>query len=1092
MEISAADITEWCGEAACQRGLRYFREQRVTQLSSAGDDEYTASVLGSKKYRVYVNLSDWEENILEAECNCPAFLDDFDYCKHIAAVLFAVGASTAGEGFATRSPAVHTSGVQASMHSPEPDRRLAQQILTLFADGQLLRESRPTPSVSAQKQILQAEYICHAMSGGYTRGVAIELKIGPKRLYVVQKIREFLDHVEMRSPYTFTKVFTFQFTDYRFSELDWEIVQQLIAIKREESHYRMTLQYPYSGSHYGHQGDRYLMISPSSWQSLWPLLQQVGTRFLTGSEEMVNPVFTRDPIGLVSRVTKAPSKGYRVTLEGLRGITILPDYEMALTPTGVHIETRDRLKRLASLQSMLARLPDPHLFVATEQMEPFMDQVAPELRHFGTVEIAPEIAEQLVDVPLHIKVYLDREGERLLARVEYVYGDLIIDPFGHTPRRDLEERILLRDVQREATFMSLLEQSALTYDGRSLYTEDETAIYEFLHHVLPQLEDLAEVFVTSALQTMVQRSQYQPKVRADMNEKTNWLDITFSIDGIDEAQVQDVLRALVEKRKYYRLADGRFLSLESEDFAEMDAFLTGLDVRKAQIRGARMEVPAVRALHILQSEKEARNVKLGKALRRLLDNLKNPDNLDFDLPESLENVLRDYQKYGYQWFKTLAYYHFGGILADDMGLGKTLQSIAFILSEREASQEAGLPTLIVCPASLTFNWRNELQRFAPSLRVVVAVGAREAREGLLDELQGVDVVITSYPILRRDVEVYAKQPFYALFLDEAQAFKNHQTQTAQAVKQVQARLRFALTGTPVENSLAELWSIYDAVFPDLFASHKAFLELSTEQVARRIRPFLLRRMKKDVLTELPDKIETVQTTELTVEQKKLYLAYLSALQDDTRTQLRTQGLQKSRMKILAGILRLRQLCCHPALFVERYEGGSGKLEQFLEIVDECMSGGKRMLVFSQFTEMLGILRSELAMRGLSAFYLDGKTPAGLRVQLCDRFNAGEERIFLISLKAGGTGLNLTGADTVVLYDLWWNPAVEEQAADRAHRMGQKNVVQVIRLVTEGTIEEKMYALQQKKRDLIGQVIQPGEESLTALTEQEIRELLMLD
>jgi len=228
-----------------------------------------------------------------------------------------------------------------------------------------------------------------------------------------------------------------------------------------------------------------------------------------------------------------------------------------------------------------------------------------------------------------------------------------------------------------------------------------------------------------------------------------------------------------------------------------------------------------------------------------------------------------------------------------------------------------------------------------------------------------------------------------------------------------------------------------------------------------------------------------------MEQKKLYLAYLSTLQQETRAQLQAEGLQKSRMKILAGILRLRQLCCHPGLFIDHYEGGSGKLDQFLEIVDECLSGGKRMLVFSQFTEMLGILKSELAQRGLTAFYLDGKTPARLRVELCDRFNAGEERIFLISLKAGGTGLNLTGADTVLLYDLWWNPAVEEQATDRAHRMGQKNVVQVIRLVTEGTIEEKMHELSQKKRDLIGQVVKPGEESLSALTEQEIRELLMI-
>ncbi|MCY0876807.1 MAG: DEAD/DEAH box helicase [Firmicutes bacterium] len=1080
MKISATLITDWCGPQACQRGRDYYQTRHVTELKriGAGAGDYHAVVVGSKRYHVHVNIRDLDEDSLEAECTCPAFEQYFSYCKHIAAVLFAI--------------ADQPTNVDLPSEGPAPDPRMAQQILSLFSDGALLRESPMPPSLDDDKQVLQSAYTLHVLSAGIRRALAIELKVGPKRLYVVQKIKEFLDHLENRSPYTFTKLFTFQFTDYRFTPLDWSIMEQLIRVKREEAHYRFALQYPYGQSFSSGQNERLLILSPSVWPALSPLLKSADVQFVIGNQQVTNPVFTDEPVKLASRMSKGASEGYHLRIDGLRSVTLLPDYEMAIGEGRVHTVPREELTRMASLQFTLSRLPDTSVFVSSEQIEPFMERVVPELRRFGSLEIAPEIAEQLVDLPLHIRLYLDREDERLLAHVEYAYGDLRINPLQHSPRKEEKDHILLRDVQREAAFMAVLERSALTYDGRTLSTDDEEAIYAFLHHVLPQLEELSEVFVTPALQLQTDRPAFVPKVRADMNEKTNWLDINFSIDGIDDEQIQDVLRALVEKRRYYRLADGRFLSLETDAFAQMETFLSGLDVRKTQIRGARLEVPAVRGLHLLNADQELRNVKLGKALRQLLDNLKNPDSLDFPVPASLDTVLRDYQKYGFQWFKTLAYYHFGGILADDMGLGKTLQSIAFILSEIESSREAGLPTLIVCPAALTFNWRNELQRFAPSLHVALAVGTRDERESVLDDLEGVDVLITSYPILRRDVDAYAKQSFYALILDEAQAFKNHQTQTAQAVKQIQARQRFALTGTPVENALAELWSIYDVVFPDLFASHKAFLDLSTEQVARRIRPFLLRRMKKEVLTELPDKIETLQTAELTVEQKKLYLAYLSTLQSETREQLQAQGLQRSRMKILAGILRLRQLCCHPALFVEHYEGGSGKLDQFLEIVDECMSGGKRMLVFSQFTEMLGILRTELAQRGLRTFYLDGATPAKMRVQLCDRFNAGEERIFLISLKAGGTGLNLTGADTVVLYDLWWNPAVEEQAADRAHRMGQKNVVQVIRMVTEGTIEEKMYALQQKKRDLIGQVIQPGEEALTALTEQEIRELLMLE
>lgn len=258
-----------------------------------------------------------------------------------------------------------------------------------------------------------------------------------------------------------------------------------------------------------------------------------------------------------------------------------------------------------------------------------------------------------------------------------------------------------------------------------------------------------------------------------------------------------------------------------------------------------------------------------------------------------------------------------------------------------------------------------------------------------------------------------------------------------------------------------------------------------------VRPFILRRLKKDVLEELPDRIETVQRSELTVEQKKLYAAYLSQLQDEASKDMEDNGFQKNRIKILAGITRLRQLCCHPALFVEGYQGDSGKMEQLLETVEDCLAAGKRILIFSQFASMLNLIRQTLTAQGRNLFYLDGQTPAQSRVEMCHRFNEGEAELFLISLKAGGTGLNLTGADTVILYDLWWNPAVEEQAIGRAHRMGQKQVVQVIRLVTEGTIEEKILELQQRKKDLIAEVIEPGDGGSTTLSEQDIRELLMV-
>lgn len=378
------------------------------------------------------------------------------------------------------------------------------------------------------------------------------------------------------------------------------------------------------------------------------------------------------------------------------------------------------------------------------------------------------------------------------------------------------------------------------------------------------------------------------------------------------------------------------------------------------------------------------------------------------------------------------------------------------------------------------------------MNVRVISGTKQERENLLKDTSGFDVLVTSYQLLRQDLEYYHGQTFSVMILDEAQAIKNDATKTARAVKSVSAGKRFALSGTPIENSLDELWSIFDAVLPGLFPAKRFFKQWPQEKVSRICRPFILRRVKQDVLHELPEKIEHVHTCELTDDQKKLYLGYLERIQGETKQVLEEEGLQKGRMKILAGLTRLRQLCCHPSLFLENYEGGSGKLTELLELVQHSLENRQRILIFSQFSSMLKKIRKQLEARGKDVFYLDGQTPSKDRVYMTERFNRGEKDIFLISLKAGGTGLNLTGADTVILYDLWWNPAVEDQAAGRAHRMGQKNVVQVFRMITRGTIEEKIHKLQQKKKALIENVIQPGETMLSSLSEEEIKELLEME
>ncbi len=1107
-----------CGPFAYERGETYYRAGKVTITDYDQESSfYRATVKGNVSYHVKIDID--SNGDVDAKCVCPAFDSSPKYCKHIAAALLNIhdvqnsgkspvraypsllhedGISVADRNggsvsqltsrFPSASYARASSGISSS-----GDLGITNEMLELFVN----KPSRPSGKrhLFDNREPLDVELAISPFPYGYRKYMfGVELKVGSKRLYIVQKIREFLDRVNRGESYVFSKHFTYDPRLHSFNQDNDAIIRQLIEIYRNEKLYRETSSiYSAHASHMS--GDRMLLVPPASWNAIYPLLADAPNVRLEHDGQTYEGIrITDDAIPLTFDFDQANSEenqGYRLAVDGLDRITVMEPYGIILAEGKLLEQKADQCKRLSELKQMFEASNRNQFMISPAQMEPFMEQVIPGLMKLGSVHIAETVSQRIERTPLKAKLYLDRLRDRLLAGLEFQYGDIVINPLEGTDKKRGSDRILMRDGDQEARILDLMEQSDFAKTESGYFMDDEEGQYDFLHHIIPQLEKLLQVYATTAVKARLFVGNAPPKVKVDVDERTDWLEIKFEFEGIPEAAIRHILKSLDEKRRYYKLPNGALLPLENTDYEEINRLMNEIGVPKDALTGSEFRVPIVRGLHVMDAERQGQAVKFGKSFRKLLDNMRNPDNLDFAVPDNLSSVLRDYQKFGYQWLKTLAHYRFGGILADDMGLGKTLQSIAYLVSVLPEIRHQQLPAIIVCPASLMYNWRNELKKFAPEVRAVIADGSKSERELVLRQLSETDVLITSYPLLRRDVDSYANPSFHTLFLDEAQAFKNHATQTAHAVKGIQARYRFALTGTPIENAIEELWSIYDAVFPELFQDRRSFNELTRETVAKRIRPFLLRRLKKDVLKELPDKIESLQASELLPDQKKLYLAYLAQLQKETLKHLNEDGFNKHRIKILAGLTRLRQLCCHPALFVEGYEGSSAKFEQLMEIIEECRSAGKRLLVFSQFTEMLDIIGRELGYQGIPFFYLDGSTPSSERVELCDKFNNGERDLFLISLKAGGTGLNLTGADTVILYDLWWNPAVEQQAADRAHRMGQKNVVQVLRLITQGTVEDKMYALQQRKKNLIDEVIQPGQEALSTLTEQEVREILMI-
>ena len=554
------------------------------------------------------------------------------------------------------------------------------------------------------------------------------------------------------------------------------------------------------------------------------------------------------------------------------------------------------------------------------------------------------------------------------------------------------------------------------------------------------------------------------------------------------------------------MKNGTFITFNEEQKQVMSAISDVMKNYADKKNPDTIKMPLFRALYLdeLLAEKESVELKKNREYRKLIGKMRSYENGDYEVPQSLEAVLREYQRDGFYWIKTLKENGFGGILADDMGLGKTLQILAFLLSEKEQGKvKDELRTLIVAPASLVYNWKKEVERFTPQLSVCVMAGtAHERKELIKNQTSNVDVWITSYDLLKRDIELYQDIIFANEIIDEAQYIKNQTTHAAKSVRLVNSSFRMALTGTPMENRLSELWSIFDYLMPGFLYGYTRFRsEIETlivsdkdEDAMTRLRamihPFILRRLKKDVLKELPEKQEEIVTVALSGEQKKLYQAHSQRLKMFLEDQ-NDEDFAQNKLQILAELTKLRQLCCGPELLLENYKGENAKLETCIELITQAIAGGHKILLFSQFTSMLDLIGEELKKAKIDYYRIDGSVKKEARMEMVEQFQNPQNQVsvFCISLKAGGTGLNMTAADIVIHYDPWWNKAAQNQATDRAHRIGQKHAINVYQLIAEETIEQKICELQQVKEDLAEEVLSGEGISSTQFNKDEIMNLL---
>ena len=653
--------------------------------------------------------------------------------------------------------------------------------------------------------------------------------------------------------------------------------------------------------------------------------------------------------------------------------------------------------------------------------------------------------------------------------------------------------ILVRDREEEEQLLRLMYDKHFAVRREQFVLTKEDEIFQLMTEGMQDLCRQFEVFYSKEYKANSIKKVGMLSAGIRLNTDINLLEMDVDYGHIPKEELRDFFRSIKLKKKYYRLKSGAFVNLMTED-KQIDELRDLLSIGEVT-EDNKIAFSQTAVMEVDELLPHTQRITRDAGYKQLLEDLKNPDKTNWELPNGMEDILRPYQITGYRWLCSLAHYGMGGILADDMGLGKTLQTITYVLAN------PGTRTLIVCPTSLAYNWQDEFSKFAPQIATQIISGTPQERADLMQQSTDVPVWITTYPLIRKDVDLYKAQIFDACFIDEAQFIKNPTSLGAKAVKAVQAKHRFALTGTPIENTLSELWSIFDFVMPGFFGRYRQFEEcyekpilrdhdsVQMQKLRRKIRPFVLRRMKKEVLTELPDKIETRRMAEMGAKQRKIYESYLARIQMELAgDEENTPG--GNRMQVLAALTRLRQICCHPATFASNYHGGSGKLDLLMEQLPDILEGGHSVIVFSQFTSMLSIIAHELKQRNIPFFYLAGSTSAQERKREVKEFNRGEVKVFLISLKAGGTGLNLTGADTVIHFDPWWNPAVEDQATDRAYRIGQKKKVQVIKYVMKDSIEEKIYELQKRKKQLSDQLIQAGESFVTQLTMEEIKELFL--
>ena len=1057
---------------AYERGLEISREDKVHDLEITHEFDMIcgeARVEGTDdtEYSVVVLYNDKEDSFVNYTCECPA-IDAYDgLCKHCVAVALKMMEHRQRYG---------ENGTDSA-------------VLKLIYEGSMREKARYMQPMGAGMVRLVPTLL-------EEQGWAVSFKIGIDRLYVLKDISEFVEAVRLKKRVDYGKKLGFIHEKGIFTEESGRLVDFLMdSVGEDEEILRRFFNYNYSYYASSMRIRETLKLTPGRLVDLAEAL--VGSRLSVEGKRGTYEVLVTEADPVLSMEVLEDDKGdARLVLPEIKAFKGR-NRICVLQGSCLYLCSREYSEQMGGICTLAEPEKEKSLHISKRDLKAFCSSVLPALEDYTFLK-TPDSLRSYLPEPCRIVIRLDKE--------DHLITGLLVSEYGETQCNLLEDvpiEGLYRDIAKEqAALRVAMEYFMGTDRERGLLVqseEDADALYKLASTGIAQLQQVGEVYVSDALKNL--RIVPAPGITVGVSFQSGLLDVRIHSDWMGPEELYLLLESYRRRKKYHRLPNGEFIELEENALAALAELSEGLGAGVKELTEGYIQVPEYRSFYIDQVLHEnggGISINRSQDFKAFIREMKSVEDSDFEIPEGLRTELRPYQKLGYRWLRTLERMGFGGILADDMGLGKTVQVITFLLSKvREGKED--LRCLVVCPASLVYNWENEILRFADGLTAETVVSTPAKRKKRIRDSQA-HVLLTSYELLKRDAEEYAAKTFDYMIIDEAQSIKNHTTQIAQAVKTVKARCRFALTGTPIENSLSELWSIFDFLMPGILNSYKRFKEefeqpivsqsdeVAAKRLQKMIRPFILRRLKKDVLKELPDKIEEVVYSAMEKKQREIYNANVQRMVE----MLETGGEEEFRtgkIQILAELTKLRQLCCDPSLIYEDYQGGAAKVDTCMELLRSAVEGGHKVLVFSQFTSMLGILKKRLEEEKMDYYLLTGTTSKERRNELVETFNQNQVQIFLISLKAGGTGLNLTAASVVIHFDPWWNMAAQNQATDRAHRIGQRQVVTVYKLIMKDTVEEKIQLLQQKKARLSDQIISEGSISEVLGSKEEFMEIL---